>query len=315
MIAAFDPGNSNSKGCINGEFAMIPSAISRPKDIGHAGMGMKAATQVDIVETGGAKYAVGPGAWEHGDILGVLDYYSLASPERRALMEATFAAILPPGEHQITKLLYVMPVPLLRDKNQADSVKARLKSFKGEHHFRINAQEYLLHIERIQVLAQPVGAYADWVLDDELHQRSGTAKQKVAICDVGGGTLDLYVLQEGRPIPKNIGGGKFGVRRLLELLNANGRDLQELDHDLRTGHLRPTKAQLETWLDEILDCMEPVWKDLRHFDVVIPVGGGAALLGDLLRLALIAKGGYVHWPEDPIFTNVIGAWKWGVHGQ
>jgi hypothetical protein len=35
----------------------------------------------------------------------------------------------------------------------------------------------------------------------------------------------------------------------------------------------------------------------------------------MLRTALIAKGAAVHWPEDPIATNVRGLWKWGTYGS
>jgi hypothetical protein len=37
------------------------------------------------------------------------------------------------------------------------------------------------------------------------------------------------------------------------------------------------------------------------------------VLGDLLNLALIAKGAAVSWPADPITANVKGLWKWGAY--
>ena len=67
-------------------------------------------------------------------------------------------------------------------------------------------------------------------------------------------------------------------------------------------------------LGEILGIIEQTWPNLRRFDTVIPSGGGAVILGDALRLALIAKGAAVHWPDDPVTANVIGLWKWGSHG-
>jgi len=61
--------------------------------------------------------------------------------------------------------------------------------------------------------------------------------------------------------------------------------------------------------------VERVWPQLRRFDAVIPTGGGAIVMGDLLSTALIAKGAAVYWPDDPIAANVRGLWKWGIHGN
>lgn len=174
---------------------------------------------------------------------------------------------------------------------------------------------YRINISRLKVLAQPVGAYADWLLDDELHIRKGGRQSEVATLDLGMNTLDLYVIQEGKVEPRFIGGDKVGVRRLLELVTANGHDPEELDADLRAGRLRPSKDQIESWLSEVLATIERTWPGLRRFDAVIPTGGGSMVLGDLLNLSLIAKGAAVSWPENPVTANVRGLWKWGTYGN
>lgn len=126
----------------------------------------------------------------------------------------------------------------------------------------------------------------------------------MATLDLGMNTLDLYVIQDGKVEPRFIGDDKVGVRRLLELITANGHDPEELDAELRAGRLRPSKDQTESWLSEVLATIERTWPSLRRFDAVIPTGGGAMVLGDLLNLALIAKGAAVCWPANPVTANV-----------
>lgn len=48
-----------------------------------------------------------------------------------------------------------------------------MKAYKDAHQFTFNGEEYGLIIQRLKVLAQPVGAYTDWLLDDNLNLRKG----------------------------------------------------------------------------------------------------------------------------------------------
>ena len=152
-------------------------------------------------------------------------------------------------------------------------------------------------------------------MDDELRIRKNGRQAEVAVLDVGANTVDLYCIQDGKVLPRFIGGAKVSVRRLIEILDGNGHDPEELDAQLRTGRLKPTKDQFEFWLSEILASIERTWPSLRRFTTVIPAGGGSVLLGDLLRIALISKGAAVTWPDDPATTNVNGLWKWGAYGK
>ena len=208
-----------------------------------------------------------------------------------------------------------LPVPLLLDEVQGQAIMAGLKTYKGSHRFSTNRGSYTLEINKLKALAQPVGAYADWLLDDELRIRKNGRQAEVAVLDIGQNTIDLYAVQDGKVLPRFIGGGKVGVRRLLEILSSNGHEFEELDAQIRSGRLRPSKDQLESWLSEILATIERTWPNLRRFSTVIPAGGGSILLGELLRLALISKGAAVSWPDDPGITNVRGLWKWGAYGR
>ncbi|MDX9865927.1 MAG: ParM/StbA family protein [Anaerolineaceae bacterium] len=314
-IIALDPGFGNTNVCIDGKVHSIQSAIARPQDLGLVAIGMKQARHGSEITLEGQTFTFGEGAWNQGSLHGSLDYTSLASLERRALFLGTATNLLKPGRHNCELLVIGLPVPLLKDKTQAESIFSQLKRWKGTHPFQKDGEEYVINIERMKVLAQPVGAYANWLLDEELSLRRSGRKAEVAILDIGFNTLDLYVVQGGQVLPRFVGGGKVGVRRLLNLLNEDDRELEELDSALRHRKIHPSTTHLEMWLNEILAAMERTWPNLKRFSAVIPTGGGAVLLDNLLRNALIAKGAAIFWPEDPINANVIGLWKWGTYGS
>jgi len=315
-IFAADPGFGETKVNVDGKSASMTSAIARINQIGMAGIGMKTASQAMTIQTEWAtEYAIGDGAWHWGKILTNRDYSALSSPERRALVFGTLSLILDPGAYEFETMVIGLPVPLLMDQVQGQVIMNGLKAYKGVHEFITQKGKYNLIIKKLKALAQPVGAYADWLLDDQVQIRKNGRQAEVAVLDIGMNTLDLYVIQDANILPRFIGGDKVGVRRLLEILNTNGHEPEELDAQLRSGRLRPSKDQLESWLSEILASIERTWPNLRRFTTIIPAGGGSVVLGELLRLALISKGAAVSWPENPGLTNVRGLWKWGAYGR
>ncbi len=313
-ILALDPGFGNTKVCINGHVALMQSAIARPQSVGMAAIGMKTTSQVKLIRLEGYEFAIGPGAWHWGNLLTSRDYSAIASPERRALAFGTLANLLEPGEYVVHLMVIGLPVNLLQDEIQAQAVLGGLKAYKGLHIFTTDQGEYAISIQRLKALAQPVGAYADWLFDGDLRLRRGGRQAEVAILDLGMNTLDLYAIQDGKVEPRFVGGDKVGVRRLLELVTETGHDPEELDANLRTGRLRLSSVQMESWLSEVLASIERVWPNLRRFNAVIPTGGGSLVLGNYLRVALASKGAAVYWPSDPIAANVVGLWKWAAYG-
>jgi hypothetical protein len=113
-----------------------------------------------------------------------------------------------------------------------------------------------------------------------------------------------------------LGGDSAGVYRLFNEREQIGYDLVELDDQLRSGKLTPTKAERDMWLGVILDVLERKVKSLKRFQVTIPTGGGVAILGEQLFNVLAAKGGALHMPanvDDCITANVRGLWKHAAH--
>ena len=312
QILALDPGFGNTKVASSQGVYVLQSAVARPHEIGLAARGLETQARPQTVTlASGLSFVTGAGAWAWGEPLSTLDFNDLTSPQRLALFYAALSHLLPSGEHVIDLLVVGLPVPLLQDELQAKAVMAGLGQYKAVHEFSVDGKKYSLLIKKLNALPQPVGAYADWMLNAEGHVRQGGGAAEVAILDIGMNTLDLYVLQGWKVAPRFIGGGKLGIRRLLENLNPSGRDLEELDSALRSGNLQPSVDQKTAWLGAILGSVERTWSSLRRFDAVIPTGGGAVVLGELLRSALAAKGAAVHWPADPVTANVLGFYKWG----
>jgi len=312
FVIALDPGFGNTKVASSQGVFVLQSAVARPREIGMAAKGLETHARPQTVTlANGQTYVTGSGAWAWGEPLSTLDFNDQTSPQRVALFYAAISHLLPPGEHVCDLLVIGLPVPLLQDELQAQAVTAGLSLYKTTHEFAVDGKQYKLTIKQMRALAQPVGAYADWMLNDEGHVRQGAAIAEAAIIDIGMNTLDLYVIQGWKVAPRFIGGGKLGIRRLLENLNPNGRDLEELDEALRRGALQPTEDQKQVWLGAILGNIERLWPSLRRFNIVIPTGGGAAVLGETLRSALAAKGAAVYWPENPVTSNVAGFYKWG----
>ena len=314
-VIALDPGFGNTNVCIDGQVHSVQSAIARPQELGLVAIGMRQARSGSEIKIAGQTFTFGEGAWNQGSLHGGLDYTSLASVERHALFLGTAANLLPPGKHCFELMVVGLPVPLLKDQTQAEGIFSRLKAWKGNHQFQKDGQDYTVSIERMKVLAQPVGAYANWLLDENLVPRRNGHKAEVAVLDIGFNTLDLYVIQGGQVMTRFIGGGKVGVRRLLNLLNEDERELEELDSALRRHKLHPSHTQMELWLNEILAVMERSWPNLKRFSAVIPTGGGAMILDSLLRNTLISKGAAIYWPEDALNANVIGLWKWSTYAS
>jgi hypothetical protein len=326
MIVAFDPGFGNTKVSIGTTCVAMQTAISRPKDIGKADIGLRPqaseAVLVDIHATEN-KYLVGPGAWSYGSPLSTLDYMSLTSEPRMAIFYAAFTKCLPQEaanlEIEIEKLVIGLPVPLLENDAEATSTIDKLKQLKRKHEFSVSANrngagavEYLLIISGITILAQPVGAYADFIVSDDLRVLAEARKKEIAVIDLGMNTLDLYVIQDGKVSPRFIGGDKVGVRRLIDLLGSK-MDAEEVDAAIRENRISIPDEAYESWLLSVMAIIENTWPNINRFDQVILSGGGCALLGSRLALALSRRGAAIHLPENPITTNVQGLYKWAAY--
>lgn len=318
-IIALDPGFGNTKVAMDHfdhygyQVNSIQSSVSRPSSIGQAAIGMATSLGARLVQFADFEFCVGTSAWTWGRSLTNLDYSALASPERKALFYGALASLVPSGEYEARQLVIGLPVPLLQDGELTSQVLDGLRQFKGDHQFCVDGNSYNFTFDRVKVLAQPVGAYGNWLLGPDYQPVTARLNGEAAVLDIGMNTLDLYVIKGGEVSPRYVGGSKMGVRRLLEMVAEPDEELDEVDARLRTRQRILSQVDLQSWMQEVLASVERHWPSLRRFSVILPAGGGAILLGDLLRQELILRGAAIYWPEDAVNANVIGLWKWAMH--
>lgn len=307
-LIATDIGFGNAKGVAKDRHVVIRSVVAVPAgELGLAGIGMKTVRQATRVTFDRGDFFVGPHAGSWGHVVENMDFSRLASPEAEALFYAALAGLVADGA--VLRLVIGLPVPLLRDEAVArpllDALRGRLAR---AHAVQINGQSFAFQVVAVRAAAQPMGAWADWALDATgrwAHPAGRTAL--AAVLDIGFNTLDLYAVRGGRLEPRFVGGAKVGVRRLLDLI-APGVAYHEAQEQLAPGKL-PSEA-VAIWYSELLGAAERTWNGSRP-DLVMAVGGGAALLrdrSDLLRRAFHAE---VTIPDDPVIVNARGLWKWG----
>ena len=119
----------------------------------------------------------------------------------------------------------------------------------------------------------------------------------------------MMIVDEGKLLPKSVSGDTFGVRRLLELLNAEGAySLGEIDSRLRAGKL-DYSAALDRWTRDVLGQIEKHWDRTlqRRFAAVFVVGGGAYLMRDALLTKFKDR---LIIPDDPIISIARGCYKY-----
>lgn len=317
-VIALDRGFGNTKVSVGGNTVVLQTALSRPRQIGHAAEGMKSASaDVPVVSFGnGNKFAVGYGSWYAGEPVSSLDYSSLASPEMLATMYvAVAAAINPRVTIQESLMIVGLPVTLMKNGPQFEAIVESLKKVKGLHNFEISGENYSINIDRIKVVAQPVGAYTNWLFGDDLKLRNGSAKVEAAVIDWGMNTLDLYGVIGDQVMDTYVGGAEVGVHKLLERMaedDDTGLSLAELDARLRDGAITPTAEQMEYWMGLLRGALKGVMPNLKRFGVVIPTGGGALVAGESLKSFLRERGANVYNSPNPVIENVLGLYKFGL---
>lgn len=323
MNIALDPGFGNTKVSTAVRCSVIQTAISRPKNIGKAAIGFGIVeNRANLVKMdSGSEYLVGPGAWGYGNPLAAYDYLSLISEPRLAIYYAAISQCISQGEYDINKLVIGLPVPLLMNNEEAEETIQSLKTLKRLHEFTISnfpageLRKYSIRINKISYLAQPVGAYADYLINDDLQLRGNAKKSEVAVIDLGMNTLDLYVVQAGKVEPRFVGGEKVGVRRLIDLINDKTHDVEEIDARLRDDPKNIPDPAINEWLLSVMSIIENTWPKLNRFDAVILSGGGCMVLGQRLAMELSRRGAVIHVPENPITTNVRGFYKWAAYQE
>jgi hypothetical protein len=316
----WDPGFGNTKVSSVDVATVLQSSVALVTgDIGLAATGFaRAGREVWTVEFDGRSWAVGPGAWDRGHLSTSMDYSAITSSERLALLYSALASGGHLSEPRGTNISLTvgLPVPLLRAKERAQAIMTSLSGLKGSHQFIFRREVFQFNIVRVRALAQPVGAYMDWLLMDNGKARAGGTKAEVAICDLGMNTLDLFALRGNEVIDTFVGGGEVGARKVFERMKLDGwagHDLAEIDALVRSGRAE-ADPYIDDWLGNVLAVINQAWPgdSMRRFQAVIVTGGGALMLGERLLSALRARQARLHIPGNPVTANVIGLCKYGM---
>ena len=167
--------------------------------------------------------------------------------------------------------------PLSGDEAPVTVENAR-RWLKGTHTWEADGRQYTIEVADVKVTSQPVGAFFDYLLDDEGHfvpSRKTAFTQEVGIISIGFNTIELLVVRDKAPVQRFTAGTTSGVRRLLELVNQQRLySLGELDVLLRAGKLDVRDA-LPIWEREVTGFIEQRWGTAwRRFAALLLVGGG-----------------------------------------
>lgn len=284
---------------------MIPAQIGfGSTDTGLLARGFLKSSHTNLpykVTVNDRQYLVGPNVEMYATPLQRMDFARLGdSAEQQALTYAALGLALGPGEHPSARIVVGFPVEVMRDQAKAEKVLQALKTWLvGAHHFQINNKEYEIMIDRVIVIAQPLGGFYSWAINKEgkLRVSPGEANGKILVIDIGFNTLDLYAIQNMKLEPKYTTGDTAGVRRAAELLMQHVQrefDIRisrmEANALLLSDHpvfesaggaidLAPVITQvLEASATQITDICETTVGNGRQFSRVLFTGGGSELL-------------------------------------
>ncbi len=315
VVIGFDPGFGNIKAAtvhVGRRVVTVPAVVGTGEtemgllgDFSVPGLRRRARAMPDVVEFEGIRYLAGENVGAYGRPIERMDFLRLSGgPEMRTLFYAAMFHLLGGGEHVGLGVLVGLPVEVMQDRERALATRRELRKWMvGRHTFRVNGEDVVLEVEKVDVLAQPAGAFFAWALTDDGRWTRPVAELKhpVAVCDIGFNTLDLFTLQAGQVIGRFTTGDTMGMRRAAEYIIRTVRyrygvslSLHEADALLRARRPELATAEgivdmrlvvrqaLDTTAAAVVAFIEREWGNARQFPRVLFTGGGAEALRDAL---------------------------------
>lgn len=297
-----------------------------------------------VVEFDGLAYLVGPNVHRWGRPSERLDFQRLyEGPEVRALTYAALGRVLSlaplsfaegskgrvfdPGREISLSILAGFPVEILQDRPRGLATLAGLKAWLvGRHAFCVDGRPYAITVTAVKAMAQPLGSYFLWGLDEEGRWRRSEAdfNAPVAVADIGFNTLDLFGIERGQVVSRLTGGQALGMHRAATAIkrhvrHAYGVDLSlgqadelirehvkghpaQVHHTGGTAEINPVVQQaLDETFAAINQFLLEHWREGGYRYLILTGGGAEALRKPLLR----------HWPAaiylpDPVCANANG---------
>ena len=340
--------NDNAKTeVIKESSVMVPSQIGfGTTEIGMLSRGFLKSPRTNLpykVTVNDREYLAGPNVEMYATPLQRMDFARLGdSAEQQALTYAALGLALGSGEHPAAKIVVGFPVEVMRDESKAKEVLRALRSWMiGTHRFQINDKHYGITIDKVTVIAQPLGGFYCWAISKEGKFRvpQSEVQGKILVVDIGFNTLDLYALKNMELEPKYTTGDTAGVRRAAELLmqhiqrefdvrisrtEANALLLSDNPIFETAGRgidLTPVINQvLDASATQITDICETTVGNGKQFSRVLFTGGGSELLRKQMLnhfpFALVlpnavmanasgcAYAGRLRWPEAKVVVGL-----------
>lgn len=197
--------------------------------------------------------------------------------------------------------------------------QALSNKFLGEH----TVGDLRVNVRRIHVVPQPVGGLASWANYSEIWQRM--KKQEALIVDAGYNTLDWCVFKQRAVIPQYTSSEQGGMAHFVDAIrdeldrsypNVHVRGVHHIDEALR-GERQILQDGKPINLQPIIDAALPVWdtslsnmvrmvQDLRNYDGIYVVGGGARFIAGAIELRYPGVKPMITPDAQPFMANVRG---------
>jgi len=277
---------------------------------------------------GEVRYLVGPNVHRFTRASERLDFRRLhEGPEVRVLTYAAWAMAFEPEQEIELSILHGFPVEILQDRSRGLAALAGLRAWQlGRHEFRVDGRPYAVTVAAIKAMAQPLGSYFSWGLNEagDWSRPEADFNAPAAVADIGFNTLDLFGIEHGQVVSRLTGGQALGMHRAATAVRRYARRHHEIDlslgqaDELIRDHLKNRPAllhhpagavEINSQIQQALDeCFAAINEFLREhwqtggFRYLILTGGGAqALRQSLLR----------HYPSaillpDPVTANANG---------
>lgn len=185
-----------------------------------------------------------------------------------------------------------------------------------------------IHIDRVQVLHEPAGAYFDVVLDWNGVITNHLQEAVVGIIDVGGHTIDIAEVRYGKPVIQHHVCVSEGIihayRPMLNDLLQRFKDAPFTVHDMpkimRDGTVEVhgkkhsvkelTRKVVKNLSNSVFSGIKKMWPSgTGLLRLIILTGGPAELIQDELQKKMETP---VEVPQDPAFANARGFYKFAV---
>lgn len=212
---------------------------------------------------------------------------------------------------------------------EALAKRARDEVFLGAHTFKRNGGRWqTVTVENAFIVTQPYGSLLDLAMTDAgKFQDNPFATGVVGIADVGGVTLNLLVTEALDEVGQWTQGDDLGLleaideitgdikadcpkfkpktREVAEWLAVGTFEYQDKPVDIApyaTPHLEPL-------VEQILNRISEVWPEPGRYNAMLLTGGGASILGPMLKARMNSDYANVTIARDAVFANVRGYLK------